>query len=429
MLTREENDLLCRVGRGSPMGEMLRRYWMPVLLADELRYGPRPKRVRLLGENLVAFRCADGSVGLLPEACPHRGASLSLARVDGCTVTCPYHGWTIDRDGRVCETPAEPEGSTFAERLRPRGYAARDHAGLIWAYLGPAEHEPPLMDFAWTRFPREHLWLSRIQAECNWAQCVEGVIDSSHVHYLHTDAFDFRAAALGTSELDRSGTLNRPSADGRPRIEAETTPYGFRYAAIRKPIVDPDTTAYVRVTQFIAPFYALIPPPKGLSVMQMFVPIDDEHTMFVYAKARTDGPMSDEERAMHDERSGMRPGIDMDEQFRKFRRPDNEWLLGDDFGDHPSQIGIAGVALQDIVIQESMGPIYDRTNESLGASDVAVIRFRRAMIDAARRYVAGDPPLGLTEPVDYGAIRAGERLQGRDAPWQDVAEAAAATAS
>jgi phthalate 4,5-dioxygenase len=421
MLTRDENELLTRVGPETPMGAMLRQYWIPALMSDELAPGDPPKRVRLLGENLVAFRAADGRLGLFDEGCPHRGASLVLAQIDDCALRCPYHGWKIDVSGRILETPTEPENSSFHERIRARAYPIREVAGLVWAYLGQPDAEPAFPAFEWTGLPSSHRWLAKMRAECNWLQCVEGVIDSSHVHYLHAEAFN-GAANVNTSVLDTKGTVARPSSDGRPRIEAKNTPYGFRYAAIRKPLVDAETTEYVRVTLFVAPFFALIPPPAGLISMQIFVPIDDEHTMFYYVKAGRDAPLTDEDRKIHEQRSGMRPGIDFDDDFAKFRTSENLWQQDRKaMARGGSALGVDGVALQDIIVQESMGPVFDRTKEHLGASDVAVIRLRRLLLDAVRSFQAGDaPPLGLAEPVPYELLRAEERLVPLGTSWHTV---------
>jgi phthalate 4,5-dioxygenase oxygenase subunit len=396
------------------MGKMLRRYWLPVLMDSELQPGGRPKRVKVLGEELVAFRTRDGELGLIQEACPHRGVSMALGSVDGCTLRCPYHGWKIDLSGRITEMPAEPEHSTFKDKVRARAYALRASAGLLWAYLGPPEFEPPMMDFEWATLPAEHRWIGKIREECNWSQCVDGILDSVHINYLHEDAFSVSAAAA----MD-GGIFTMPSADGRPRIEVETMPYGFRYATIRKPVDQPDTMQHVRVTQFIAPVYTLVPPPADLIMMQIFVPIDDESTMFFFVKTRTDGPMSDAERRTHEERSQMRPGLDMDAAFRKFRRRENDWLQGD--GDEPFAMRVPGVAMQDMVVQESMGTVFDRSLEHLGSSDAAVIRFRRLMLESLQAFTErGEAPLGLREPISYPAVRGEDQLLPIGAPWQSV---------
>jgi phthalate 4,5-dioxygenase oxygenase subunit len=420
MLSFEENERLCRVNGDAPMGRMMRRYWLPALKSDELVAGGTPKAVRLLGENLVAFRDANGTVGLLEENCPHRGASLSLARNEDCGLRCIYHGWKIGTSGAILETPAEPAGSTFKNRVHAVCYPVREAGGIVWTYLGAPESEPPLPNFAWTEPPADHRWILKARIDCNWLQSIEAIVDSAHVNYLHSTLFS--AADQTSSQLLSDGSLARPSGDGSPRIEVQTTAYGMRYAAIRAPLTGADTHEYVRVTLVIAPCYALLPVAAGsMTFMQMFVPIDDEHTMFYYIKTNRDAPLDTETQALHSFRAGVRPGIDIDANFNKVRTRENGWQQdrgamerGETFS------GIHGVNMEDMVVQESMGPIYDRRREHLGASDVAVIRLRRMFLDALRDCDAGLPPPGLGEPIAYARLAAEERLVPKETPWQTV---------
>ena len=422
MLTREENELLCRVGGDTPMGRMLRRYWMPALQSGALEAGGAPRRVRLLGDDLVVFRAADGSVGLLDEHCPHRGASLVLAQNVDCALQCLYHGWKIAPSGQVLETPAEPAESTLRHKVRARAYPTYETGGLVWAYLGPPGTEPPRLDLDCVTAPLAHVDVMQAREECNWVQCLEGVIDSAHSNYLHANGIK---PVAGDASRMRGGDLliDRPSDDGAPRVEAENTAYGFRYAAIRRPILDPDRNQYIRATLFVAPFYGLFPAPRGLHSLQAFVPIDDEHTMFYFIQM-SDAPLSDEARELRHFRSGMRPGIDLDAEFRKIRKRENNWLQ-DRAAMHRGEsfTGMHGVNNEDIAVQESMGAIYDRTKERLGTSDVAVIRMRRLMLDAVRAFESdGAAPLGLAEPVAYRELRAIEKIIPHDARWQDLFE-------
>jgi phthalate 4,5-dioxygenase oxygenase subunit len=404
LLTREENELLCRVGPQTPMGSMMRRYWLPALLSTELpaRDGA-PKRVRLLGEDLVAFRDTNGSVGILDEHCPHRGASLVLARNEGCALTCIYHGWKIAADGTILETPAEPQDSDFSSRIKALAYPACERGGVIWTYLGPPGSEPQFPNWEWTSLPSEQVAIVKMPEECNWAQALEGVIDSSHTGYLHaTDTGHHRAAVV---------------RDRRPRLEAEDTPYGFWYAAIRKPAEDRDQSRYIRTTHFVAPFYGVIPGPPGWGHMQAFVPIDDERTAFYYFQWRFEGT-ADQSAALT--QAGAVPGVDLDEQGVKIRDRDNNWLQDRQAMDRGSYCGISGVQNQDMAVQESMGPIFDRTREHLGTSDVAVIRFRRLMLDGVRKFVAGEPPVGLAGDLPYHLFRGGEATIPVGERWQTV---------
>lgn len=423
MLSREENDLLCRIGAGTPMGSLVRRYWIPALLSEELQPGCDPKRVRLLGEDLVAFRDAAGNVGLLDENCPHRGASLALARVEECGLRCLYHGWLVAADGRVLETPPEPEEYGFRERIRAPGYPVRERGGVIWTYMGPPGLEPALPNLPFCGLPAEHVHIMKARVNCNWAQVIEGVIDSAHTNYLHKDVVRPVAAEQDGSEY-RGATIMRPSDDGKPRIECRNTNYGFRYAAIRKPSVGADKNKYVRVTLWIAPFYAMFPASKGWANIQGMVPIDDEHTFFYYFRYCFDRPMTQQERDDSETMSGLRPGIDVVDPvtFALAQTRANDWKQDRSaMHDGRSYTGIDGANVQDIAVEESMGPIWDRAKEHLGTSDIAVIRMRRLMIDAARALAArGEEPIGLDASVDLAPLRAEEAMLPHAVPWESL---------
>lgn len=420
MLTSDENDLLCRVGPGTKMGDLLRRYWLPVLVSRDLEIDGDPKRVRLLGEDLVAFRDSRGNVGLLDELCPHRRASLALGRNEGGAIECLYHGWRIDCTGKILDTPVEPEESTFKDRISATAYRTCEAGGVIWAYLGPAELEPPRPSFYFTQVPAERTIMTRIQTHSNWTQGLEGVIDSAHTNILHQNLVR-PATGLGEQTIaQNNGIFSRPSNDSRPRMEVEDTPYGFRYCAIRKPIVGADAQRYIRISLFVAPIFVLFPAPKGWVWMQGFTPVDDEHTIFWNFQV-SDVALTDGERAEKAAATLMRPGVDLDEQLRWGRNRENNWLQdraamrnGGNF------TGFTAVNYEDIVVQESMGPMLDRTKEHLGVSDTAVIRFRRMMIDAARRLATGGEPLGYAGLGSQGDLRAAERLLDIEADWREI---------
>jgi phthalate 4,5-dioxygenase oxygenase subunit len=433
VLSRAENEELTRVGAGTPMGELMRRFWLPALLGEELEPGGAPKRVRLLGERLVAFRGDDGGVGVLDESCPHRGASLALALNERCALRCLYHGWQIDAEGRVLDTPAEPEDSTFKERVRARAYPCREAGGLIWTYLGD-DAPPQFPAFDWTSLPDENLLVLKARGECNWAQLLEGAIDSAHQTYLHVSrSRNARNAEELQETLVRgdkptegyidaaSGQFVRSWTDGRPRLETEDTPWGFRYAAIRKPAADAERTRVVRVTHFVAPVHTLIPAPAGMNNVLMFVPMDDETTMFYQVRARYHEPIGEAERAAQRRDTGLEPGVDIDADYRKVRRADNNWLQDrDEMRSGDRQSGIHGVVVEDHAVCESMGPVFDRTREHVATSDVAVIRFRRIMLAAARALQEGEPALGLDLTVPYEHLRGEERTLPLDTHWTVV---------
>ncbi|HWN15248.1 MAG TPA: Rieske 2Fe-2S domain-containing protein, partial [Candidatus Dormibacteraeota bacterium] len=284
MLSSEDNELLCRVGRGTPMGDLLRHYWMPCLPAAELPAPDcPPKKVRLLGEDLVAFRDSRGEVGLLAANCPHRGASLFFGRNEECGLRCSYHGWKYDVTGRCVDMPNEPEESTFKDKIRARAYPCRDVNGVIWTYMGPRQSAPPFPAFEINTLPAAQVYPPLMMLEeCNWVQALEGDIDSSHIDFVH---------AKRSPDTKQRGTFHR---DKRPRLEVLPTDYGACYSARRRS--DVEGLYWHRITQFILPFYSMIAAsdPHIVSA-RAWVPLDDHHNLQFVMRARLDRPVTEEE--------------------------------------------------------------------------------------------------------------------------------------
>jgi phthalate 4,5-dioxygenase oxygenase subunit len=398
MLTREENELLTRVGPGTPMGELMRRYWMPAMLSREMEPDGEPKQIRLLGQNFVAFRDTSGQVGLLDENCSHRGASLAYGRNEECGLRCIYHGWKVDVRGNIVDTPSEPEDSTFRFRIKHPAYGTHEVAGIIWVYLGPPERQPSFPAWEWTRARPDQIEINKVLEDCNYAQGLEGSIDSVHSDFLHS-----------------SDIRGRPS-DHRPVFEVEDRPYGFRYGAIRKPDTDPDRAKYVRVTLFVAPCYVMTPLQRtgdGIEIVnhQAWVPIDDEHNYFFSMRCNHKGPLLDDHVAQ----------FHVDDQFRPARNRANKHLQDRVAMKNGNWSGIEGITSQDFTLVESMGPVYDRTREHLGATDVAITRFRRWMLQTARALAEGIDPPGLDGSADYAHLCSDEKIVPVDVPWQSVA--------
>lgn len=413
MLSRAENELLTRVEGEAPMGQMLRRYWVPALPSEDLVADGAPHRVRLFGERLVAFRDSNGRVGVMDENCPHRGASLALAVNADCGLRCLYHGWKMDVAGRILDTPSEPEDSTFKDRIRHTAYETREAGGVIWVYLGSANATPGFPAFEWTALPAENVLVMYVRQHCNWVQALEGVIDSAHINFLHAD---FAAR-----------TLRNMSGDGRPQLEIQNTAYGFRYAAIRRPLDDdPERFRHVRVSLFVAPCYGFTPMRDGVGFMQAFVPLDDVTTGFYFVVFSLDGPLDAARRDGFQRQFGLEPGVDLGPDHEKVRSAANNWLQdreamqrGDTFA------GFGGkTTMEDMAVQESMGPIYDRTREHVGTSDMAVIRMRRLMLDSVRRFQDGGVPLGLDGRVPYEKLRSVQAVIPLEQSWRTVATGA-----
>jgi phthalate 4,5-dioxygenase len=410
MLSRAENELLTRVCGDAPMGQMMRRYWTPVCLSEEVAEPDgTPKRIQVLGERLVAFRDTSGRLGLIDEQCPHRLASLALGRNEEGGLRCIYHGWKFDVGGTCIDMPTEPEGFGFRERLRTGSYPVREAGGLVFAYLGPADQQPPFPEYDWMRLPKAQRATVKVGERANYLQAIEGAIDSSHSWFLHQGIiWDWK-------------TRSSVSLDTSPRLEAEDTSYGFRYAAIRVPVTNPDTERYVRVTLFAVPFMAFIPRPLELhhpAHIQFFVPVDDTHTMFFGIFFSQDGSPVDEAatRAKHH----IVPGVDLDENWYRVACIDN-WFNQDRASmKDGSWTGIEGFSNQDMACQETMGPIADRTQEHLGTSDIAIIRMRRRMLDAVRAFQAGEPLIGHDPAIPHDRIRSEQKIVPITQPWQSV---------
>jgi phthalate 4,5-dioxygenase oxygenase subunit len=392
MLTHEENETLCRVGSETPMGKLMRHHWVPALLSEQLpEPDGTPVKVRLLGEDLVAFRDSNGKVGLLGELCPHRKASLVFGRNEDCGLRCLYHGWRFDVDGNVTDMPSEPADSGFAAKIRHKAYPTHEAAGFIWTYMGPRERMPAFEAPPWMPTEDSKVSIAKIQVGANWAQVMEGQIDSAHSSSLHST--DMRPAKVDTAKATETHWL-RPSTDKNPRFRIQPTDYGFRYAAVRRPIANSATHDYIRITIYMAPFVALIPPNASYNVVSVIVPRDDDSSYFHFIAWSNTGGAPDEETWR--KFCAAQPGIDLDDEYRPVLR-----TAANRYGQDRRAMklgeftGISGIPNQDIAMWESMGSISDRTTEKLGASDQAVVQFRRIMIDAAREHAKSGRVLGV----------------------------------
>ncbi|GAB7389172.1 Rieske 2Fe-2S domain-containing protein [Bacillaceae bacterium] len=396
MLSREDNELLTRTGPGTPMGEMLRRYWIPALLSEELaRPDCPPVRVKLLGEELLAFRDTNGRVGLVDEYCPHRRASLFFGRNEECGIRCVYHGWKFDADGNCVDMPSEPPESNFKHKVKIKSYPCRERGGVIWAYMGPPDQMPELPELEWTLVPDSHRFITRRIQECNYFQAIEGGLDSSHVSFLHRGGGG--QGFIGLTNYN-SHTPRYLTEDTAPRFEVEKTDYGLLVGAKRNA---GDGKLYWRITQFIMPWYTMIPTfdhaPRG---GHAWVPMDDEHVWTWSINWNPDRPLTISEIATLKEGRGTHmeliPGT-----HRTKQNKDNDYLINREFqASGASYTGIKGIGAQDAAVQESQGPIADRTIERLGSSDAAIIAARRIMLNAVRNFQEGKNPPAL-DPASH----------------------------
>ena len=426
MLTDEENELLCRVEGHAPMGRIMRSHWIPACLSDEITEADgTPVPVRLLGEDLVAWRDSEGAVGLMDRYCPHRRASLVFGRNEDCGLRCLYHGWKVDVKGNVVEMPSEP-AEACNNKVRHKAYATHEHGGFVWAWMGAEADMVPFAAPPWAPHADSKVSIVKINIDCNWAQVLEGAIDSAHSSTLHSS--DIVPSKVAGTRPQGSGFV-RPSTDKAPRIQVQDTDYGLKYAAIRRPIQNAATLDYVRMTLFVAPFTVIIPPNAMYGLANVNIPIDDTHTVF-YFMAWNEGPDGGIDTEEWRKFLGAQVGIDLDARFNKLRNLSNNYLQDRQAMKNGNFTGIRGIPHQDIAMWETMGPIADRTHDRLGASDQAIVAFRRVMVDAAQKAAAGAGVIGAAPRVmqQQAHLRSFEGMLSKQADWRhlDTAQAQAA---
>jgi phenylpropionate dioxygenase-like ring-hydroxylating dioxygenase large terminal subunit len=405
MLSKEDNQLLSRVGPGTPMGDFMRRFWVPAMRSEGLEAGGDPQKLRLLGEDMVAFRGHDGRVGVLDERCPHRGVSLTLARNADCALTCIFHGWKIDVDGNIVDVPAEPaeRRAAFQKRVKARHYPAYDRAGVIWVWLG--EGMPaPLPNFPWMNLPVEHVG-SRIGiVHANWLNGLEGQLDSAHVGILHQDWV--RVLPGQVADLERA------AFDLSPRFEFEEKPCGYREAAVRN---SQEGGLYVRIREFVAPWYSFIPSFGGLDsghLCTMSIPMDDEHSIQwdlfynpTQPLVRRNSP--DDGRNQNDLAEGMGDITNRWGQDRARMRANQS------FSGYPI------LRHEDYAVAMAQGVWAARDKEQLSSSDVPIVRGRRFLVNAARDKSVGDA-VAAAMANELGRVRAFSDLIPKDADWKKL---------
>ena len=420
MLSHADNELLCRIEGNAPMGQLMRQHWIPACLSEEVSVPDgAPVRVQLLGEKLVAFRDTKGRLGVVDEHCPHRRASLALGRNEECGLRCLYHGWKIDFEGNIIDKPSEPHACAPGPANRTKAYPCHESGGFVWVWMGAPEAMRAFQPPAWAPTPDIRTSVVKIHVGCNWAQVLEGAIDSAHSSSLHsTDMVPAKVANAGAT----SSEWLRPSTDKAPRMQLQRTDFGFRYVAIRRPINDESTHDYLRITLFVAPFTVLIPPNDRYNLSILNIPQDDTNTMFYFiAWSDKQGIDQDEWRKF----CGAQVGIDLDANFHRIRTSANNYMQDRGAMKAGSHTGIHGIPNQDIAMWETMGPIADRSHERLGASDVAIVQFRRIMVDAARKVREGAPAIGTSpQRIAHVKLRSFEGIVPKATRWTTLGVAA-----
>jgi phenylpropionate dioxygenase-like ring-hydroxylating dioxygenase large terminal subunit len=400
MLKQEDNELITRCGPGTPMGSLMREYWVPAMLSSELPSPDSdPVRVLLLNEQLIAFRDSNGKVGLVANNCPHRGASLFFGRNEEAGLRCVYHGWKFDVDGNCIDMPNEPAESDFKSKVKAVAYPCQERGGIVWTYMGPRKDPPPMPDLEANAL--EGATATAFQLECNWLQILEGDIDTTHVGFLHYG---------GLSPEDQpKGSFSEYQLRQKPaHFEVIETPGGVAYGA-RRP--GPPGEHYWRIAQFAMPFYTFTP-PGVLGVKKnngARVPMDDHHTMSYFMNVGGRRPGTGPLGAVFP--NSVPNSSDWYGRFRFEPNLDNDFLIdramqraGKGAGGYT---GIPSILMQDAAMTTSMGNIFDRTSEHLGSTDAMVIQVRRRLINAVKAYVErGVTPSGVDNPEVY-QVRSG----------------------
>jgi phenylpropionate dioxygenase-like ring-hydroxylating dioxygenase large terminal subunit len=376
VLRTEINELLTQTGPGTRLGDLFRRYWQPALLAEELPENDcAPVRVKLLSERLLAFRDSDGRYGLIDEFCAHRGVSLWFGRNEESGLRCPYHGWKYDVTGQCIEVPSEPANSNFCANVKLRSYPLVKRGDILWTYMGDPDKQPPLPEWEFITVPEDQSYTSKRWQECNWLQALEGGIDSSHVSFLHSGQLNSDPLFKGS----KGNEYNK--GDLKPFFEVVENEGGLLIGARRNA---EEGHYYWRVTPWVLPNFTMVPPRADHPMHGHFwVPIDDENCWtftFDYHPAR---PITDAELQAMKEGLGVHneniPGT-----YRPMANKDNDYLMDREAQRRGEQFsGIKGIAMQDSSLQESMGPIVDRTKERLVATDAGIIKARQKLRKAA----------------------------------------------
>jgi phenylpropionate dioxygenase-like ring-hydroxylating dioxygenase large terminal subunit len=414
MLKPEDNERITRVGPGTPMGELQRRYWVPFALASELpEPDGAPIRVRILGEDLVAFRATDGVVGLMDAFCPHRRAPMFFGRNEECGLRCVYHGWKFDRDGTCVDMPSEPADSLFKTKVTIATYPTWEGGGLLWTYMGPKEHQPPVPDYEFTRAPATHRHASKTFEECNWLQALEGGLDTSHSSFAHN--------------LDIHDKSYLRSQDTAPRLEVYRTDYGYTYAGIRAV----ENQSYVRAYHYVMPAQQMrgrVTSRKGTHVDphptingHIWVPIDDTHCwvfnwMYSYSP---DIPITEQYALDLEKQYGRGEDDLIPGTFQLKKNLRNDYEIDRQLQKNKTFTGIEGVNTQDMALQEGMGGVVDRSKEHLGTSDRAIIVMRQLLMEALDDLAAGKPIRGIN-PQTYSHVRAVDLVIPAAPDWREA---------
>ncbi len=414
MLTREDNERLTRVGPGTPGGEMMRRYWQPAAMSSELpEKDGAPLRVRLLCEDLIAFRDTDGKVGLVDAFCPHRRAPMFFGRNEECGLRCVYHGWKFDKNGDCVDMPSEPAGTPLQQKVKIKSYPTHEAGGIVWTYMGPKDQMPAPPNFEWMRPPASYRNVTKTFEDCNWMQGLEGGLDTAHSSFAHNNN-------LGNKDEMRL-------KDRSPRLDVERTDYGYYYVSFRD---QKNGNYYMRIYHYVMPAQQFrggihkfdgtrreYPELNG----HIWVPIDDTTTyVYNWTCAYDENAKFDEQNCIDREYFyGRGPSEMIPGTFKLKANKSNDYFIDRQMQKTKNYTGIVGINTQDFALQEGMGPIVDRSKENLGTSDKAIVQMRRLLIEAVHDVAAGKMPRG-TDAAASANIRPYDGFMKTSEDWREA---------
>ncbi len=419
MTSERDSETLTRVGPGTPMGDLMRQYWIPAAASDELEADGAPLRLMLLGEKLIAFRDTSGRVGIMDHRCPHRCASLFYGRNEDNGLRCVYHGWKFDTHGACLDMPNLPAHQDFSDKVRAKAYPVTERNGVVWTYMGGRAEPPELPMMEAALLPADQRRLFFVQRECNWLQALEGEVDTSHFSFLHYGAVD-------PDTIDPTRPSRYNALDRAPSYEVADMPWGTMYGAWR-PIENSAKTW--RIAQFLFPFWTMPPDGdfEGHVWARAWVPMDDTHTMFMQLS------WNQSTRGVRETIDGAPlVGLGYDYEYlpnttdwhgrwRLAQNASNDYGIDRAVQADGSFSGIDGLLLQDQAITESMGGIVDHSRETLAPSDRMIVRTRDRLRDAALALAEdGTVPPGVDDPETYLRARSGDFSAAADTDWQDA---------
>ena len=424
MLSAADNRFLTQSDAGTPMGALLRRFWLPVLLSEEVpEPDGAPKKITVMGEELLAFRDTTGRVGVIDQRCPHRGANLWLGRNEECGIRCVYHGWKFDSTGQCVDMPTSYPDLNAKDGMRIKAYPAREWGGMIWAYMGPSEKMCELPHMEMALVPPSHRFVSKKWQDCNWVQALEGSIDTSHFTYTHLvfdkhehEELDVKKHLVMPLERMTSDLTRWIAEDPRPVMKVDTHDVGLVVGGGRVTETD---NLYWRIAQFLMPVHTYTPSalPGQTLFGQTFIPFSDLNCWIYTFAWNPERPLTEAEIASY--RKGASVFSEIDEDYLPRRNKANDYLLDRKAQRTSSYMGVKGLSEQDAAVQDSQGPIVDRTREHLGPTDLGIMRFRKMVLDAARDLQNGSEPPAASRHERY-TVRSGACITDKRKSLSDV---------